>query len=441
MCDNKKAFKFLLLLLAWSVASSAFATLPIGHWRTASGAQVYFVENHDLPILDVSVDFRAGSSADTPAKSGLANLTRHLMGLGAGGLSEDEIAKALADVGAELGGRFDEDRSGFTLRTLTSGRERNQALDVFARILQQPEFPDNVLQREKARIIAAIKEADTRPESIAEKAFYKMLYHEHPYALRGSGETDTVGGLSRQDLVDFYHVRYAANEAVVAIMGDVTRSQAETIAEMLTKGLPQGEAGDALPPVPEPAAGETQRIPHPAAQAHILMGYPGVRRDDPDYFPLYVGNYILGGGGFVSRLIEEIREKRGLAYSVYSYFLPLKQQGPFEVGLQTKKDQADEALKLVRATLDEFIAKGPTEKELAAAKQNIVGGFPLRIDSNRKIMEYLALIGFYDLPLTYLDDFVKKVDKVTVAEIRDAFKRRIKPDRMVTVIVAGAEPK
>jgi len=139
--------------------------------------------------------------------------------------------------------------------------------------------------------------------------------------------------------------------------------------------------------------------------------------------------------------MNEVREKRGLAYSVYSYFMPLKQPGPFQIGLQTKKDQADEALKLVRKTLANFIAKGPSEQELLAAKQNIIGGFPLRIDSNRKILGYLSVIGFYDLPLTYLDDFTRNVDKVTVAQIRDAFARHIDPQAMATVIVGAPEEK
>jgi zinc protease len=190
-----------------------------------------------------------------------------------------------------------------------------------------------------------------------------------------------------------------------------------------------------LPPVAELSAGVVRTIGHDATQAHIMIGAPGIRRDDPDYFPLFVGNYILGGGGFASRIIEEVRQKRGLAYSAYSYFFPLKREGPFLIGMQTQRDQAGEALEVVRRTLREFVAGGPTEQELQAAKQNIVGGFPLRIDSNRKIHDYLSVIGFYRLPLSYLDDFVRNVERVTVSGIRDAFLRRINPDRMVTVVV------
>lgn len=419
--------------------SLALGGLPIQHWQTAGGARVYFVESRDLPIIDVSVDFPAGSSTDTPSRSGLAAMTQRLMSLGAGGLDENQISARLADVGAQLGGRFDPDRAGFTLRTLSSAREREQAFDLLTRILQQPAFPTEVLEREKARVVAALKEADTKPETIAERTFARLVFGDHPYALRESGEVDTVTALTQEDLQAHYRAHYRRGAAVVAIIGDLSRAQAEALAERLTQGLPEGDSGLELPSVPLPS-GEIRRINHPATQSHILLGYPGVSRNDPDYFPLYVGNYILGGGGFVSRLNQEVREKRGLAYSVYSYFLPLKARGPFQIGLQTQKEQTEQALQVVRETLQRFIAQGPTAEELKRAKQHIVGAFPLRIDSNRKILDHLAVIGFYGLSLTYLDDFLKNVEAVTLPEIREAFKRRIDVERMVTVVVGASEP-
>lgn len=416
------------------------ATLPIQHWQTSSGSKVYFVESRGLPILDISVDFSAGSSTDTPEKSGCASLTLQLIDLGAGGLSEDKISKSLADVGAQLSARFDRDRAGVLLRTLSNKSERNQALDIFFKVIQHPEFPESVIKREKARVIAGLKEAETKPGYIAGRTLTKMLYGNHPYGLRGSGEINTLNRLQRKDLVDFYQSHYSAANAVVSIIGDVSRSEAADIAEALTKNLPQSNTVDKLPAVTKPVAG-IKRIAHPATQSHILMAYPGLKRDDPDYYPLLVGNYILGSGGFASRLMEEIRQKRGLAYSVYSSFSPLKQAGPFQIGLQTKKEQSEEALIITKKVVADFIADGPTENELAAAKGNIVGGFPLRIDSNKKIMGYLAVIGFYKLPLTYLDDYVSAVDNVTVTQIKDAFQRRIFPEGMVTVVVGAMNKK
>jgi zinc protease len=359
--------------------------------------------------------------------------------MGADGLSEDDISRGMADIGAQFGGSFDQDRSGVSLRTLSSAAERDKALDIMARVLQRPLFPEAVLAREKVRVIAALKEAMTKPESIADKAFQKAVFGAHPYALPVSGEIESVEKITAQDLRGFYQAHYRAGGAVVAIMGDVSRADAEAIAGKLTAQLPTGAAADPLPDVASKITASEQRSAHPASQSHILIGAPGMARSDPDYFPLYVGNYILGGGGFVSRLMNEVREKRGLAYSVYSYFMPLKQTGAFQVGLQTKKDQADQALQLVRNTLAEFMAKGPTEKELHAAKQNIIGGFPLRIDSNRKILDYLSVIGFYDLPLTYLDDFPRRVEQVSIAQIREAFARHLDPESMATVIVGAPE--
>jgi len=431
----------LLVLATIAYAVAAQATLPVQQWQTASGARVLFVETHDLPMLDVAVDFPAGTSRDTREKSGLAALTLRMLRLGVEGFDENQIAERLADVGAEIGGRFDMDRAGYGLRTLSSARERDEAVAVLLRILQRPTFPQPIFEREKERVVAALKESDTKPEAIADREFKRLLYAEHPYSLRGSGEIDTVARLTRDDLVGFYRGHFFAREAVVSIIGDLGREQARTIAEQLTSGLKVAAPLPALPPVPRLAKEQTSRIAHPSTQAHILIGQPGINRLDPDYFPLWVGNYVLGGGGFSSRLNEEIRQKRGFAYSAYSYFNPLAQHGPFQIGLQTKKDQAEEALKVARDTLAKFVAEGPTQQEFEAAKQNIVGGFPLRIDSNRKILEYLSLIGFYRLPLSYLEDFPARIDAVTLAEVKNAWRRRIDPARIVTVVVgASARP-
>jgi zinc protease len=427
----------IIIGLLLSSISLAQATPHIQHWQIANGAQVYFVENHDIPMLDVAVDFAAGSGFDASNQQGVSALTHDLMDLGAKQLSEDDIAKQIADLGAQLGGHFDTDRAGLGLRTLSNKSERDAALAILAALLQSPTFPESVLQREKARSISAIKEAETKPENIASKAFNQAVFGSHPYGTLTS--VNDVEKIQRDDLLSFYRGHYAANGAIVALMGDITRTEAEVIAQSLTANLPAGGAQRVLPPVTLNIAASEQRIEHPASQSHILIGAPGIARSDPDYFPLYVGNYILGGGGFVSRLMHEIREQRGMAYSVYSYFMPMQQIGAFQIGLQTKKEQADDALKQVRITLNDFVTNGMTEQELKAAKQNIIGGFPLRIDSNKKIIDYLSVIGFYQLPLTYLDDFSAKVDAVTTQQIREAFKRRVHPNAMATVIVGAPQ--
>jgi zinc protease len=430
-----KKLQLLILLISSFVAFGSHAAVKIEHWQTSAGSRVYFVENHDLPILDMSVGFPAGSARNTQETAGLAGVTLHMMSLGAAGMNEEEITNAFADIGAEKGGSLDADQASFSLRTLSS--EQDKALMMFNKILHQPDFPSAVLAREKTRIIAGLQEAETQPDSIAGKTFMQALYREHTYSLPESGEIETIKAIKREDLQTFYQQHYSAKSAVIALIGDMTKAEAQAIAEKISAGLPQTPAVGALAKVRLPTSASEQKIAHPASQAHILLGYPGVKRNDADYFPLYVGNYILGGGGFVSRLTEEVREKRGLVYSVYSYFMPMAEQGPFQIGLQTKKEQADAALKVVNETLIKFMKDGVTESELKAAKSNITGGFPMRLDSNRDILGYLSMIGFYQLPLTYLDDFNQKVNKVSAAQIKDAFNRRLQLNHFVSVIVGA----
>lgn len=419
-----------LLLLAQSV----FAGVKIEQWTTHNGTRVQFVENRALPMLDVQVDFAAGAMFDPAGKSGLAALTRGLLDHGAGSRDETAIAEQLADIGASLGGSADNDRASVSVRTLSAPDKRDLALAILRAVIQSPRFEPKILEREKSRTIASLKEAMTRPESIAGKAFWAALYPDHPYGREATPET--VGKLTRADLVAFHARYYVAANARITLVGDLSRSDAEKIAETLSDGLAKGEAA-ALPAVPQIGNGRSVEIAHPASQAHVYLGLPAIERGNPDYFPLLVGNYSLGGGGFVSRLMKEIRDKRGYAYSVYSYFAPLRQAGPFQIGLQTKRSQAKEALKVARDILEEFVRSGPTAEELEAAKANLTGSFPLRLDSNKKILDNVAAIGFYGLPADYLDRYQEKIRAVTVDEIKQAFARRIVTENLVTLTVAA----
>lgn len=420
--------------LLWS--APAAASLPIEHWSTPSGARVLFVRAPSIPMLDLSVTFDAGGRFDPPDRVGLASVTNSMLAKGVPGMNEAAIAEGFAAVGAERGGGAGDDRASVSLRTLSSAAELEASVALIERILAEPSFPASVLAREKERAAQSLREALTRPDTIARRAFGALIYPGHPYGWQATPET--VAAITRDDLVGFYRAHYSASRAVVAMIGDLSRAQAEQIAARLTARLPAGQPQPALPEVAAVKA-VVRRIDHPATQSHILIGTPGFAWGDPDQFPLVVGNYVLGGGGFVSRLYDEVREKRGLAYSVYSYFSPSLQPGPFTVGLQTARAQTDLALSVTRETLERFIASGPTEEELAAAKSNMVGGFALRIDSNRKILDYLSAIGFYRLPLDYLDRYTERVEAVTVAQVRDAFARRLRPDSLVTVVVGAGD--
>lgn len=428
--------RILFFFLAF-LSGLAQAGVQIQHWTAPSGARVYFVESRGLPILDVQIDFPAGGARDPADKAGLAALVAGQLDAGVGGaepLDEERIAARLVDLGARLSASTDHDRLGVGLRTLSSEPEKSGALALLRTVLSAPTFPEDVLAREKTRSIEALKDAATRPDSLVAKRFAAALYPGHPYGILATPAS--VARIERADLVAFHRARFAAAGAVVSIIGDVTRTEAEEIARRLTEALPAGDAPEPLPAVVPPQR-DTLRLAHPATQAHVRVGLPAIGRTDPDYFALLVGNYSLGGGGFVSRLMKEVREKRGYAYSVYSFFAPRVQAGPFEIGLQTRRDQAQDALKVVDEVLTKFLAEGPTAEELAAAKKNLIDGQALRIDSNAKLLGYLSLIGFHGLPLDYLDQFPRKVAAVTRDDVKAAFRRHVQPERLVTVIVAG----
>lgn len=429
--------KYLLAALLLLVTlHTAYAGPAIQHWTTANGMRVYFVPADALPMIDIRITFAAGSARDG-AQPGVAALTSQMLTQGAGGRSADEIAQAFEDVGAQIGTGALRDMSWVSLRTLSDPAYLEPALDAFTAVLWHPDFPQTDFIRSKNQTLLGIKAAEANPGKIASKAFYKALYGDHPYATPIEGTKTSVEALTTDDLKAFHHRYFVARNGVIAMTGKLTREQAEKLAERLSGGLQQGSAAPPTPKVPELKESKVIRIPFPSRQAHVYMGHPGIERGNPDYYPLYLGNHVLGGGGFTSRLVKEVRVKRGYAYSVYSYFLLMAAQGPYQIGMQTRGSQVDDAIKVGRETVAQFIASGPTDDEITASKKNITGGFPLRIASNGDIVEYLAVIGFYNLPLDYLDTFTKHIEKVTKAQIIDAFQRHVHPEKMVTVIVGG----
>jgi zinc protease len=443
MMKMKMMMKPILFVCSLFLAASAQAILPIQHWATAQGVRVYFVEAPTIPMLDVQIDFDAGNRFDKKEKAGVSDLANGMLGKGISahgtvvGLNESQIAEGFANLGALRGGSASEDRASITLRTLSSETERVAALTLLAQLIAYPNFPEGVLNREKERLIQAIKEAETKPETIANKTFTTLLYGNHPYGFDGTAAS--IASISIADLKQFYANYYTRDRVVVSMVGAISRAQAEKIAEQLTVNLkPKGIAATPMQAVVKPAAAD-KRIEHPASQSHIFVGTTGIARGNPDYFALLVANYSLGGGGFVSRLYKEVRENRGLAYSVYSYFGIQSQEGPFTIGLQTKREETGNALNIVRDTLSKFVESGPTAEETDAAKSNLTGGFALRIDNNRKILDNVAAIGFYQLPIDYLETWTSKIQSVTREQAFTAFKKYVDPKQMVTVVVGNAK--
>lgn len=416
------------------VTSNAYSTPNIQHWETANGAKVYFVAAPELPMVDVQLVFDGGAARDGD-KSGLAVLTNGLLSEGAGDLNADQIAEQFDALGARFSNNAERDMALIGLRSLSDPQVLNPGVKLLNTILTKPTFPADAFERERNRMLLAIDQRQQSPGDLAQEAFYKAVFGDHPYSSLPDGQKDSVTALTVDDVKTFYQTYYVAKNAVIAIVGSLDKSQAEQLANAIVDGLPPGQHAPDLPDVNPLDSGKDIAIDHPSTQTHILVGAPGMTRGDPDYFNLYVGNHILGGNGLVSRLSEEIREKHGLSYSTYSYFVPMRKQGPFILGLQTKNESAQKALQMLKDELRKFIDQGPTAEEVEAAKKNLTGGFPLRISSNSKIVGYIAMIGFYGLPLDYLDKFNANIEAVTPASIKAAFQRRIDPAKMVTVLV------
>ena len=437
----------LVCLMTFGYCATVHAILPIEKLDSFKGSKGYFVQTKALPMVDIEVSIDAGDRYDPTGKSGLADMTAGLMNYGVRGaqgmLSEAQIADEIADLGANIGLSVSGERAILRIRSLSRKDLRDRAVKLAAAMLSSPTYQATVVEREKQRMIASLLEAETKPEFVLERRFKKSVYGSYPLA--NTPTIKSVAAVSVNDLMQFHQQFYRSDRMIVSIVGDVDRAQANEIVQTLLQKIPQ--SGNPIAKLPElqrsPVEPLTQReiqIPFDSQQAHIAMGMTAVARSNPDYFPLLVGNYILGGGGFVSRLMSEVREKRGLAYSVSSYFVPGKDTGTFQAGLQTKNDQAAMALEVMSSTIAKFIADGPLPSELLAAKSNLVNGYPLRIDNNRKLLDNVSSIAWNDLPLDTMEVWTKQVEAVTLEQVSAAFQKYLAMDRM-KIVVLGAKNK
>ena len=430
--------KYYLLSICLVLANSTYAAPQIEQWHTENGVRILFVAAPELPMLDIAVTFDAGSGRDGEL-AGLSQLTHGLLNAGSGALDADAVAEKFEDVGARYGVGVDLDRSSVTLRSLTEEKLLHQALTTFIAILAQPSLPDKDFQRLKRQALIAIKDSEQRPGDIASRAFYKAVYGNHPYSQPVSGYQDSVQKITLDDVKKFHRRYLVSDNALIAIVGGIDTNKARQIAKQISVSLASGKKpAPMIAPKPQ-LPGTDLYIPYPSQQAHVRIGQLGIRRGDPDHFTLYTGNHVLGGSGFTSRLLKEIRVERGLAYSAYSYFFPLQVSGPFVLGLQTRSDQAQQAVDISLQVIEQFTSTGPTEEELQLAKNSIIGSFPLRIDNNRDILGYLSLIGYYKLPLDYLDTFIERISNISQKDVRTAYQQRLQSHDMVKIIVGGPE--
>ncbi len=426
------------LALAACTCTSAFATPEIQHWTTPAGTAVYFSKAPQIPMLDIRVVLDAGNSRDGDLP-GLSQITHALLETGAGDMDADAIAQRFEDVGASFFAQIQLDRSELSLRTLTEPDWMAQALDTFVTVIGQPTFALDQIELRREQMQVALKKLNEDPGAIASRHFYANLYPNHPYGLPASGTEESLAALNRKQIAAFYEQNFSAKGAVIAMIGAIDRTDAETIAARISDALPQGAAPSALPAPTPVTEAKTIRIEHPSKQAHLRIGQQGIARGQDTHFPLYLGNYTLGGGGFSSRLVQEIRSRQGLAYSVYSYFFPMRHPGPFQLGLQTRGEQVEQALTSAYAEIERFVADGPSAEEYEHSRNSIVLGFPLRIADNASMINYLAMIGYYRLPLDYLDTWTERISAISHEQIVAAFQSTLNPDQLITVIVGGQD--
>ena len=408
--------------------------LQIQTWQTAEGAKVLFVEARELPMLDLRLTFAAGSSQDDGVP-GLAMLTNAMLNEGVPGKDVGAIAAGFESLGAEFGNGAYRDMAVASLRSLSAAEQREPALQLFNQVLGQPTFPADALARIKNQLLAGFEYQKQNPGKLASLQLFERLYDDHPYAHPSDGTAESIPAISREQLQAFHAKAYAAGNAVIALVGDLSRSEAEALTAEVSAALPPGPA---LPIIAQPDAPQpgVSHIEFPSNQTHLMIAQLGIDRRDPDYAALYLGNQIFGGGGFGTRLMTEVREKRGLTYGVYSGFSAMQARGPFMINLQTRAELSAATLQLVKDMLRDYLASGPTQEELDDAKRELAGSFPLSTASNAAIVGQLGSMGFYDLPLSHLEDFMREVQALSTEQVKAAMAKHLDPDALV-IVTAG----
>lgn len=416
-------------------------------FRTSQGMRVLFVAAQELPMVDIRLTFDAGSARDQAAEtsqnlklSGLASLTAQLLFEGTSTQTTDQIAARFESLGAQYSAAAYRDMFNIELRSLTDQAYLQPALTQWLDAIGDAQFPQSSVTRVLQNAETGQKQRKDSPSAVASIRFWRELYGTHPYAEPSTGTLASLNNLTVQQVQQFRQRYLVSNNATLAITGDLSRAQAAAIAERIGARLPRGEPAPALPD-PKPLDRERQvYVPFNASQSHILIGQIGVKRNAPaaDLAALAVANDILGGDGFTALLTQELREKRGLTYGAYSSFVQMRSNGPFMITYSTRGDQAAASIEIAKQTLRNFVAHGVTADVVEEAKQGMLNSYPLSLSSNSNINAFLGMIGFYDLPLTYLADYPAQIAAVTPADVQRVLQQYLHPDKMLTVVVGSA---
>ncbi len=439
---NARTVRRLVSALALVAASAALPlrtaeALEIQRVVSPGGIEAWLVEDHKVPVIAVEFSFAGGASADPADKSGLANLTSDLLDEGAGDLDSQAYAKRLQDDASSVLFQVGPDTLYGGLRTLSE--HQDSAWELMALALARPRFDADAVERVRAAVISEIRQSDSDPSKVARKAFYAQIFAGHPYSRDELGSVDSVSRLTADDLRGYVAANFCRDRLLVSVTGDIAPSALAPALDRLFGALPTSCPPLVVAETEPQHSGETLVMRRPMTQSILLLGEPGVKRADPDWFPAYVMNYVLGGGGFSSRLTEEVREKRGLTYGVYSYLYPYDRAALIIVNGSTKNAKAGEALALIKSEWARMAAGGITEKELADAKTYLTGSFPLQFSSSSATARLVLQVRRDNLGIDYLNRRNGLIEAVTLADVARVAKRLLDPAKFTTLVLGQPE--
>jgi zinc protease len=435
---KKKPFLYILLFfLFWTSQSglALYAMPPVQKIALPNQLVLLVSEEHSLPMITIHILINSGSRQDPAGKEGLANLTSNSLLLGTLKHTITSLNEELDFMGASLDTSCSRDYVILSLRILK--KDLYKGFNLLTEVLMQPAFPKNEIEKEIQRTLGAIKSAEQKPMEVAEKSFRKALFLGSPYGHPVEGTQDSLSKLTREEVIQFYETFYHPNNAIMSIVGDIS---IDDIKEKLIPRLTEWPASKIQKEeiATRFAKGpEVVKIDRNISQANIILGQQGISRENPDYYALTVMNYILGGGGFASRLLEEIRNNRGLAYSVTSFFDAGKLPGSFQIVMETKNPSAREAIDIALEQLNLILKKQVAEKELEGAKKYFIGSFPMRFDTQLKLAGFLVQVEYYHLGLDYFDKYPSLIDTVTSEDLLRMAKKYLHPENYILVVVAN----
>lgn len=422
-----------LLLLFFTGVAKAADINPIRK-IAENGIVVLIMERPSLPIVSVQVLVRAGALYEPSDQAGLANMTASLLEEGTKRRSSKEIADAVDFIGARLSARGGKDSATVSLKVVK--KDVATGFSLLSDILMHPAFASKEVERVRKNILGSILSEKDNPRTVARRAFQKLIFDQHPYHLPSIGLSETVSKIPREALVNFHASYYRPNNTIISIVGDVTEKEAMDLVKTHFGAWERKNIRfPKITPAQAVASKKIELIDKDLTQATILLGKVGIARNNPDYYPVTVMNYILGGGGFSSRMLKEIRDNQGLVYSVYSYFDASIFPGPFSVSLQTKNQSANKAIEGALSEIRRIRKEAVTDQELSEAKDYLMGSFPLRLDTTSKLANILTAIEYYDLGFDYFEKYPEYIGKVTKEDVLRVAKKHLDPDRYVLVVV------